>query len=390
MDAYLLDAKFEVVAMIDHYESFIWSDRYNSAGEFELYLPSASPLTKEIKLGQYICCNRSDRLMVVEEIESKTDSYEGDHTIVTGRSLESLLDRRVIWGFTEISGNLQNGIQKLLNENVISPSESKRKIPGFTFKASSDSKVTSVTIENTQYFGEVVYDTIVELCQAHDLGFRVLPDYDTVGFIFELYAGVDRSYNQDSNGWVMFSPQYDNLGNSRYWTSKKDWRNAIMVGGEGDGASKTRVDVDLENCADTTGIERREVYYSSSVSSDDGTELPEEDADGDGIIDEREERQYQAAVKAKQDKYEASLRSDGKLKLGEYQTIKGFDGEVEANVQFEFGKDYKLGDIIEIEDEYGHTGTSRVTEYTITHDTNGEIAVPVFTSTAEAESNKGG
>ena len=37
MEVYLLDAKFDTVAIIDDFTSLIWRRRYNTVGDFELH-----------------------------------------------------------------------------------------------------------------------------------------------------------------------------------------------------------------------------------------------------------------------------------------------------------------------------------------------------------------
>lgn len=49
--------------------------------------------------------------MIVEKIQITSDTEDGNHVTVTGRSLESILDRRIVWGQKLLSGNLQNGIK---------------------------------------------------------------------------------------------------------------------------------------------------------------------------------------------------------------------------------------------------------------------------------------
>ena len=39
MEALIMDKDFKSVAVIDDYESFIWTDRYTGYGDFELYAP---------------------------------------------------------------------------------------------------------------------------------------------------------------------------------------------------------------------------------------------------------------------------------------------------------------------------------------------------------------
>lgn len=38
MEATILNSRFEKVAIIDRFKSFIWTDRYQENGDFELYL----------------------------------------------------------------------------------------------------------------------------------------------------------------------------------------------------------------------------------------------------------------------------------------------------------------------------------------------------------------
>ena len=42
MEVYVLNTNFETVAVVDSYTSFIWTDRFYKAGDFELYMPTSS------------------------------------------------------------------------------------------------------------------------------------------------------------------------------------------------------------------------------------------------------------------------------------------------------------------------------------------------------------
>ena len=39
MKAYVYDTDFNLVAIVDRFETFIWTDRYAEWGDFELYTP---------------------------------------------------------------------------------------------------------------------------------------------------------------------------------------------------------------------------------------------------------------------------------------------------------------------------------------------------------------
>lgn len=382
MEAIVMNTKFETIAIIDQFESFIWTDRYFGAGEFELYLPAESKLSTSLKLDNYLWNANSDHVMIVENVELNTDPEVGDHLTVTGQSLESILLRRVIWDFTELSGNVQTAIQKLLNENAISPTNAKRKFPNLTFKASTDPKVTSLTFDAAvQYHGELLYDAIYEICEARDLGFRITLT-EAGQFQFELYAGVDHSWEQTENPCVVFSPRYDNLLATRYTQSKVNYHNAALVMGEGDG--KDKITVEATN-GDFSGLDRREVMMSSNSSQSDGSEEPVEDANGDGTVDESEKRAYDQAMAARLAKYKETLVQEGKDELAKSKESKYFDGEVEARRQFVYGQDFKIGDIVQVSNEYNMQGKCRVLEFVMTQDASGETMLPTFSSLDTSE-----
>ena len=91
----------------------------------------------------------------------------------------------------------------MLNENVISPSDSNRKISNFIFKESTDSAITKLKLE-AQYTGDNLYDVIQKICEEQGIGFKITLN-DKKQFVFELYAGFDRSYDQTENPYVIFS-----------------------------------------------------------------------------------------------------------------------------------------------------------------------------------------
>lgn len=350
LEGYILDKSFDTLAVIDTFQSFTWTVRYAEAGEFELIVPATLPICEHFVLGNYIILSddQSDRMMIIETISYQTDLDNGNLATITGRSLESILDRRVIWGYKEFNdANLQDGIQTLLTENVISPSDTSRKIPNFVFEASNDSAVSSLTF-SAQYLGENLYDSISALCTEHDLGFRILPDYTTGGFIFELYAGVDRTYSQDSVPYVMFCPSFDNILSSNYAASTLEYKNAVLIGGNGDGSAKTLATVSTSS----TGLDRRETYIDSTATKEEET------------TDEQ---------------YKLQLQQEGLEELAGCQTTAAFDAEVDATRQFVYGVDFDLGDIVDVEDDYANSGECRVSSIIISEDASGYQLAPSFT-----------
>ena len=277
MEAWILDQNAASLAVLDTFQSFIWTDRYRGYGDFEIYMPAETSVLSYLKEGNYLVTKDSDRMMIIEDIQVDTDAENGNRLTVTGRSLESILCRRVIWGYKVLNGNFQDAIQTLLNENVIAPSNSKRKIPNFVFRTSTDTRITGLTID-TQFLGENLYDAILSLCEEKEIGFRVLPD-GSGGFVFELYVGEDRSYAQSNHPWVIFSPNFENILSSNYLESSKNLRTVSLVGGEGEGAERVLSEA-TDDDGGGTGLSRREMFtdaagvsklLESSYVDDEGT-----------------------------------------------------------------------------------------------------------------------
>lgn len=362
MDIDVLNERFDREAVVDTYTSFIWTDRYNLCGDFELWLPAQKGTADLFKKDRYLEIPSSDRTMIIEETQVKTNYFDGNWFIVSGRSLESILARRIVAQKTVLSGNLQNGIQKLLNENVISPTDSKRTIPNFMFKPSTNSAITDLTVE-ASYFGENLYDVICNLCAENDIGFKLLR-IGTNQFEFSLYSGTDYSYAQDKRPWVVFSPDYDNLVGSDYRSSNTGLRTSILASYER--SSDEAVYTNLVE-GEETGLARREGYLSAQIESWENPN-PSYDEDGNEIPDPDAEYQY----------YTAQLKSAADEALGEARMTTAFSGEINGDVQFIYGRDFILGDLVQVINEYGMEHVSRVGEVMYSSSEKGERAIPTF------------
>ena len=363
---YILDQSYDAYDIVDTFKSFIWVDRYSQCGDFEIYIPATKESASRFKKDDYIRIAESDRYMIIEDVNLETDVENGDFLVISGRSLESVLTRRIIWGMTVLTGNFQDGIEKLLNRNVIAPLIPERKIPNFTFRRSDDPRITKLEIE-TQYFGENLYDEIEKLCAERNLGFKVLPVYPG-GFEFSLYFGEDRSYAQDKNPWVIFSPKYENILSSNYTSSLRNFRNAALIGGQGEGWERKTAEYAVDK---SEGLKRREKFVdaSSVVYDTHGIE-------NDETLTEEERQEI---IEAINQEYSKQLQEKGKEDLAQSKITESFDGESESSIQFIYGRDYGLGDLVQIVNEYGMTASTRVSEVVISHDEEGKTIIPTFT-----------
>lgn len=351
MELTLLDTSLDAVAIVDEYKSIIWSDRYQEHGDFELYSPVTASILSVFKQDYYLLNRNSEHVMIIEKLLIKTDVESGNHITITGRSLESILKRRIVWKQRTLSGNLQNGIKTLLNENVISPSDSARRIDNFIFEASTDPRITGLTID-TQYTGDELYEVISKLCKKHGIGFKVTLN-DNKQFVFKLYMGTDRSYDQTDNPYVIFSPDFENIVNSNYIESKSALRNVALIGGEGEGSARRYTTI-----GNARGLDRRELFVDArDISSDVGDDV---------VLTEAE--------------YNAKLTERGHEWLAENTDVTSFEGEVEAAVMFKYQEDFFDGDIVQIANEYGHETKARIIEMTTSNNEQGTFVYPTFST----------
>ena len=356
---YIYDTDFVLKKILDSYLSSIWTVRYDQYGDFEICAPYSKDIFDEIKLDDYVMRPDSDRMMVVEDIQIQTDAEGGNQIIFSGRSAESILDRRVLFDQTIVDGNTQDGIASLLNANAISPSDANRKLP-VVFRKSEDAVITALETAY-QFAGETLYEAIKSLCVEGSIGFRLLPDLNAKNFIFELYNGVDRSYHQTDRPYVMFSPDFDNIITSSYVSSKKEYKNVAYAAGEGEGSERTVISV-YSGETEASGLSRRELYVDAgSVSS----------TTSDGQITESD--------------YLGQLASRGSEELEKVKSTTFFEGEVDTSRQFVYGVDFEIGDIVQLQNEYGVEGCARITELVLSDDQNGSTSVPTFTSIEKEE-----
>lgn len=349
MNIFLLDVDLSLVDIIDTYESFIWTDRYSEPGDFELYLMMDERILSECIQDRYLQIEKSDRLMIIEDIEITTDIEEGDKLKITGKSLESLLERRIVWEQTVLNTSLQNGIKQLINNAIIAPKIAARKISNFIFIDSTDPAITGLKID-AQYTGDNLGEVIKNQCELNDIGYRVLYNQTTGNFEFSLYKGTDRSYNQDVNPYVIFSPDYSNIINSDYIESNNTLKNVALVAGEGEGKDRKTTTI-----GESSGMARRELFVDArdiSSNTDSGTLSAAE--------------------------YTKELQTRGNEQLAENKQTKSFSGEIDVQQNFKLDEDFTLGDVVQLVNEYQIQASVRITEIVLSISTTGMEYYPTF------------
>lgn len=258
MEVISLDTNKKKVAIIDSYKSFIWNDRYEDLGDFELYIPAdAVELLANIHNDYFIQCSESDRTMIVEKVDYKTDLEDGNFVTISGHSLEAILRRRIVWNDdgkptyinatkiadpksdAEDTGSdfpLYLGIHYLLRLYIMEPecadNKPQRKIPNFYFRMPADNDpIKDIMMSPCAYQGDNLYDVIRSICTAYEISFKIL--LEDGDFVFELYKGVSHLASQTENPYVCFSKDFDNLLSSDSSIDMSTYKNMAYFKGRG-------------------------------------------------------------------------------------------------------------------------------------------------------------
>lgn len=334
----VMNDQFVRLALIDDYISFIWASRYYTSGDFQLQV-GASAANKGLFLKDYYIVREDDENVgIIESVIIEKNEDGNERMTIRGRFVDSIIARRIIAKQTTVSGKLSDCIEQLLDENIINPEDTDRQISNFII----DSYTVNTMIE-AQYTGKNLLDTIASLGETYGIGYKVTINSDNE-FVFKLYEGVDRTYDQTTNTWVIFSDEFDNLISSRYEENYRPMINAVLVAGEGEGLDrKTAWASD-----GSTGINRRELYKDQrNLRSNDG-EITEEE-------------------------YEEILKESGRESLTTYTTA--FTGVVSFD-NIVYKQDVFLGDLCVIANKkWGLYINSRLVEVIESIDESGAYSI---------------
>lgn len=378
-EVYLLDRELNKRYIIDTYSSIIWTPRYNTLGDCELVISASWENLKKIKECKYIIRDDDEMACEIKKIELKTDEENGDQLIITGTDVKDILNQRIVMSQTNFNGLVEDYIRTLINDAIINPKDSNRKIANFIL----DDKVGFTEKIREQVTYDYIGDKVQKLCKQYNWGYKVI--IKNKNFIFSLYKGKDRS------NYVKFSQNFDNIATTDYLKDDSNIKNFTVIAGEGEGAERSKVTV-----GESIGIDRKELYIDARdvSSSIDYTELLSSypngtektiggvlyyQVDGKSIaIITKNEKGEVSEVKLCNDVYMESLKSTGYERMAQYKSNISFEGKIIVGVNYIYKKDYNLGDIISIENEYGISMRTRIVEVIENQDEKGYTMEPTF------------
>lgn len=261
--------------IIDNASSVLWVERYQESGEFEIIMRATPELLRYFSDNELIITRQdTDRAMIVDNIDLTTSPRDGDILTISGKSAESIMNKRTITQretFTQQS--FTDGAALcyfLIQENIASywyyhsdgtyDHSDKMKFRFIPFlKVGNVTIVNSVPMES-QPFGMNLGKFIESVCGLCDMGFRIRYDKTDGSMYYEFYRGTDKSKD------IIFSKESASMSNTEYRLNKRTYYNRAIAGGEGEGRERVVYSGELGSRA--SGFELQEEFIDmGGVSS---------------------------------------------------------------------------------------------------------------------------
>jgi len=331
MELYIYNSNRELEGIVESFEYLRWTRRYSQCGSFEIKAIATQENADLLKEGNMIWKNDDEEAGIIEHLE--LSQTEQEFITASGRFATSLLARRIVWQTEKLSGDLSACVELLINNNLINPSDTARKIADISFSSPN----LNVPI-STQVSYRNLMDVVTDLCGVSDVGIKTVFTPATGVFTVTLYMGTESQ--------AVFSKGYENLIEQIYTISAADYANTALVGGEGEGADRTFVAI-----TSGSGETRHEIFV-------DAKDLREDDFGAD---------------------YIDTLIFRGQSKLSEQAIRYSFDTSVNPHGNLTYKTDFDLGQTVKvISKEWGISMTTRITEVEETYDADGQSISVVF------------
>ena len=365
MELFTLDRKFLKRVVIDKFISAIWTERYYGDSDIELIVPATTDMIKALPPGTCIGLVGSKEVMLLDTID-----IEDGNLKVTGSGLLPFLNNRVLrasaahedryWTIVNhypgqlladiiyntcigggfLTGSIPTGL----------PNPSSFIIPGLTL-GSYDQTGTQITVAIP--YGPV-YDAMRDIATTYQVGMQITLESATdtaYSLKFRSYKGKDRTSAQSVNPVVRFSPQMDTLADIKELQSIANYKTLVYSFAPENPNGLATTAGTSHATGTFTGFDLRVLMtFEEDITTDQVGSSP---ATLLSIL---------------------NTRAAGALDDNRY--VKTVDGEIVPLHQFQYGVDFALGDIIEVQGNSGIIQSSRVTEYIRAQDDSGETTYP--------------
>lgn len=371
MEPYTLTRDYRKKDVIDTFNSIIWTERYYGDSQVELVVPLTKNMIDKLPIGIFLAIEESNELMILE-----TANPEAGKLKLTGISVLSWLNNRFIrtsashedryWYIEGIPGWILWAMVYYMcvegpyldgTTPIGIPNPSQFILPGlglYDYDKSGESLKVGIP------YGPL-YEKMLEFAKTYEMGMQIIfAITSSTPLQFRSYKGFDRTSTQTELPVVRFSSEMDSLTDIKEVRSIAKLMTQIYAFApgfkpeEGQPDLRTTPGISIRAGEEYTGFDlRAKMIFAEDITTD------QVGGSSSTLLDILNNR---ANTELMNDKY-----------------IMTVDGEIVPNAQFQYGFDYNLGDIIEVEGDTGTIQKSRITEYIRSHDSSGEKAYPTVT-----------
>lgn len=364
MELMTLDANNQPAKLVENYDSLIWTERFNTVGDFQLIAGDSGGFMSLLPEGTRVTLRESNIAMVVETHKIERKKNQPEKITIIGRSFESILDRRVAvlsvvgaapdWTINakvpaDVAWYIMNQICVVgsLDANDIFPSAMVQfPVQGDYLTGTGPTKTFTVAKGNllstvlgllqTQAKADATTSPATPVLVPRGIK-AVRPSAGATAIQIQIYIGTDRS------ALVYFDATRDLLEDGTYLFSKAASASTAYILGPSNAAK-------IEKTASPpSGLARRVILLDGTTS---------------GITSV------------------VSLQQQGEQSLAEAPETAIFDGSLNQDLSpYTYGdavNGYLLGDTVKLVGDYGLSQNAVVTEYIRSEDNTGTKSYPTL------------
>lgn len=355
--------KMEQGEIINGLKSKLWIERFFQEGEFTLVAPLGSGIAVDLPPGTFISHVDTKQIMMVENHDLKVERNKEPDVIITGRSLEVLLEGRVV-GATRAGPTPAGGANRDYTVSDAAPWLQLRSLilahtQGLTnvddelpwIHATTDIADVTPVITNKTYKVGALSAAVRESLDSYALGIAsVRPsDFPIVGTVPPAGSSYLNIYGTRINTDTVFAYDLGEVDRAEYlWSNKKLKNTAIVIGKW----VIQRVDVGPVKEA------RRMIYVDGTSIDDSYTTTPT-----GGTLTQ----------------IQAEMTKRGQEAIDSHNEIVLSKAEASDRItRLRYRIDYQLGDIVTVTGDFGTESHRLVSEYVEIEDEKGISGQPTF------------
>ena len=390
--------------LVEGYRSLIWTERFQKWGDFELHTEDIRA-TMDLLPERSLCSLLdSNEVMMVDSHEISKPTGGVPELVVRGRSIDAFLENRV-WtnnpqGKTTITSEHYNAMEMAavwLWNSIVNDTEQDVFRPGTERPIANVLPNTIVTV--TVPYGTLagneeynlrrkvengnVYDLLTTFLTSARLGIRIIRPNDTSGRKVSVSSeGVfstvytsnienlrfDLHKGRDLTETVVFSSRVGHLIDPTYLLSSESLKNYVIVKGSPGNSFREYGYSGISGRVE--GWNRREIY----VDAGEAEELTQGEDETDEDFEIRKNAQQSQLYDTYADLADEALRNEGRH-------ISTIDAQISPFINYKYNKDYRLGDRVKVQGDYGIHADRYVTEFIRAQDENGEVEYPTLEDT---------